>query len=307
MLNRVPFLVTLMILVCVSCAIALESTDVEKTTEWNPPAPGPLNGWSAPLLSSKEFVLQPIFYYYHTRGVFNEDSAYKSYKDGERSHQYAYDLVLYCGITDKLEIDFEGFYYENYRGLPSDANANAGNFGDSIIYARYCLQEEKDWIPCVTALAQMKFPTGKYQKEDPDKLGTEITGTGSYDQGYGVILTKKIKPLILHADFIYNLPAITRVNSIKTKYGDYVNYDFAVEWILPKGFNLLFETNFYQQGDQRDDGEYMSDTNANFVQLVPGIGWSCEKFKVLFCYQRTIAGKNTNVNDSFACTLIYTF
>jgi hypothetical protein len=161
-------------------------------------------------------------------------------------------------------------------------------------------------MPCITAIAQMKFPTGRYQKLDAAKLGTDITGTGSYDQGYGVILTKKVKPLILHADFVYNIPSRTRIDGVKTEYADYVNIDGAAELILPMGFNLLLEANYFAQGDVKIDGQPFSNTDSSMLLLVPGVGWSCERVKVLFCYQRTIAGVNVNVNDSFACTVICT-
>jgi hypothetical protein len=153
----------------------------------------------------------------------------------------------------------------------------------------------------------MRFPTGTYQKLSPGKLGTDMTGTGSYDQGYGVILTKKIKPFILHTDFIYNIPARTKIDGVKVGYADYVNLDYAVEYILPKGFSLLLETNYFWQGDQKRNGILAPSTDSSSLLLVPGIGWSSEKVKALICYQRTIAGTNANVNDSFAFTLICTF
>jgi len=310
MFRKALCLISAAILLFTFNTAARESTDIERTTIWNPPSPGPLNTWSAPLLKAKELVIQPYFLYYRARGIFNDKGSYKSYTGGEKAHQYVGDLILYYGITDKLEIDLEGFYYWNYKELAPNVNANDGGFGDSYAYARYCLVEEaveKPWMPCITAIAQMKFPIGTYQKLSPEKLGTDMTGTGSYDQGYGVILTKKIRPFILHADFIYNIPIETTIDEVKTGYANYINCDCAMEYILPKGFNLMIEANYLQQGDQRRGGELVPDTDSSSLLLVPGIGWSCEKVKALLCYQRTIAGTNTNVNDSFAFTLVYTF
>ena len=306
-MRRILFLTLVLMVIFAFNAIAGDNADMKQTTSWDPPTPGPLNGWSAPLLKSKELVIQPFFYYNRSRGIFNDKGSYKSFKNGEKAGQYVGDFLLFYGITDRLEIDAETFYYKNYRELAPNVNADDGNFGDTYGYLRYCLYEEKGWLPCITALAQMKFPTGKYQKLSPDKLGTDLTGTGSYDQGYGVILTKKIKPFVLHADFIYNIPTLTRIDGIKTRYANYINIDCAAEYILPKGFNLLLETNYTQQGDRRSDGQLAPGTDSAALLIVPGIGWSSEKVKALVCYQRTIAGTNTNVNDSVAATLIFTF
>lgn len=310
MFRKALFFNIVIALVCVFGAAAKESTDIEEAGTWNPLSPGPLNTWSAPLLKAKELVVQPYFFYNRSRGIFNDKGSYKSFTGGEKAYQYVGDLLLYYGITDKLEIDLEGFYYWNYKELRPNVNANDGGFGDSYVYARYCLVEETGrmpWMPCVTAIAQMRFPTGTYQKGSPGKLGTDITGTGSYDQGYGVILTKKIKPFILHADFIYSIPRRTTIDGVSTDYADYINMDYAVECILPKGFSLQLETNYFWQGDQKTNGVLAPGTDTGSLLLVPGIGWSCEKVKALFCYQRTIAGTNTNVNDSFAFMLTYTF
>lgn len=55
-----------------------------------------------------------------------------------------------------------------------------------------------------------KVPTGKYEHADPNKLGTDLMGAtsggGSFDHGDGILLTKKIKPIILHFDTIYSFP-----------------------------------------------------------------------------------------------------
>lgn len=307
MVNKVIFCVLLAVTACTFRVSALESTDIEKCSPWNPPSPGPLNTWSAPLCKAGQLVAQPFYFYYRTRGTFNELGNYKAYKDGEKAHQSVWDLILYYGVTDRLEVDAETFYNLNYTQLAPGINADDSGFADSYLYVRYCLTDESSWMPCLTAIAQMRFPTGAYQKGDPGKLGTDINGTGSYDQGYGLIMTKKVKPLILHADFIYNIPSLTRVDGVKTRYANYFNIDCAAELILPKGFSMQLETNYVQQGDLVLDGTSAPATDYGSLLLVPGVAWSCEKVKFLFCYQRTIAGVNANVNDSFAATIIYTF
>jgi hypothetical protein len=274
--------------------------------EWDPVSPGPMNGWSASLCGAGKVVVQPYFYYYHTRGVFDGEGAYKAYTDGETQDMYFYEVLLYLGITDRFEVDLFAGYLDNTH-TADDVHARGNGWEDAAVYARYCLFDEGEWMPQVTAIGQMKFPTGKYERGDEAKIGTDITGTGSYDPGFGIILSKAVKPFIFHADFIYSIPIQAKIDGVKTRYADYTVMDFAVEWILPKGFNVLLETNMYIQGDTREDGELVPASDTFSMFLVPGIGWSNDRLQVLVAYQRTIAGTNVDCDDSVAVTVVYTF
>jgi len=176
---------------------------------------------------------------------------------------------------------------------------------------RGCALEEKDWLPHATAFFQLKTPTGKYQKADPGKLGTDLmgaaTGGGSWDPGFGVNLTKHIKPFIFHADAIFSYPQLVRVDGVKTIYGKYVDYDVAVEYFLPRGFNLMIEANFLTQANTRKNGERIVSSGVNSFTLCPGIGWSNNKIQMLLAYQRVMTGANTDANDSALFTFAYTF
>lgn len=274
--------------------------------EWCPPSAGPAVTWTAPLCGQGKLVAQPYFTYTRGRGTLNDKGHYKSYTNGERKYQLLEQVVLYYGITDHLEIDGMVSYMQNYH-TADGVDADSTGFGDTMLYGRYCLLEETPALPCVTAIAQLKFPTGKYQKAGPDKLDTDIMGTGSYDQGYGIILTKRVKPFIFHADAVYNLPFETRVDGVKTKYANYFNYDVGIEYFLPKGFNLLLEVNGCMQGDRKDDGESMPDTDSRVLMLGLGVGWSCDVIQALVEYQRVIAGSNYDVTDGVLVTFVYTF
>ena len=155
------------------------------------------------------------------------------------------------------------------------------------------------------------MPTGKYQKSNPDKLGSDLmggtTGGGSWDPGFGINLTKHIKPFILHADVSFSYPQLVRVDGVKTIYGQYVNYDFGVEYFLSKGFNLMIETNFLSQGDRWQDGDKISSSDIKYFMFTPGIGWSDDKIQMLLTYQRVMTGVNTDANDSVIFTFVYTF
>jgi len=311
MLRRVfIFLFLIGLINVLSYAEEAPSSTAQAQEEWNPVSAGPITTWTAPLCGKGKFVIQPFFFYNHTRGTFNSEGHYKTLPDGEGKYQYQEQLFMQYGITDRLEIDAQSVYQENYA-KQDDLKAYDNGFGDSYMFLRYCAIEEKGWMPHVTALLQLKIPTGKYQHADPNKLGADMMGAtsggGSWDPGFGVNLTKRLKPFILHADASYSFPQKVMVDGVKTIYGKYLNYDMGVEYFLPKGFNLMLEANGFLQGDRWEDGGRLPSSDIRYLTVAPGIGWSCDKFQTLLAYQRVVIGTNTDANDSVVLTCVYTF
>ncbi len=293
-----------------SLSTLFANSDTGGQEEWNPFSAGPITTWTAPLCGRGEFVVQPFFFYNRTRGTLNSEGHYDSLPGGDKKYQYQQQLFMQYGLTDKLEIDGQLVYQQNFI-KQGDLKAHSKGFGDSYLFLRYCALEEQMMLPHITGVFQLKIPTGKYQKADADKLGTDLMGAtsggGSYDHGYGINLTKKLKPFIIHADAIYNFPLERKIDGAKTRYGKYLNYDFGVEYFLPKGFNLMLEFNGFLQGDKIQDGERIPDSDINYFSVAPGIGWSNDKIQFLLAYQRVVLGTNTDANDSVALTCVYTF
>ncbi|MFA6357870.1 MAG: transporter [Candidatus Omnitrophota bacterium] len=286
---------------------AEEATAVsEVSKEWNPVSAGTLTTWTAPVCSKGQFVIQPFIFYNRTRGTFDSDGKYRSLAKGDRQSQYQEQLFIQYGITDRIEIDAQAVYQENYV-KQDGASAQKNGFGDSYLFLRYCALEDQGWLPHLTGLLQLKMPTGKYQHFSPDKLGTDAMGSGSWDPGFGFNLTKKLKPFVLHADAIFSFPQKVMVDGIKTRYASYANYDLGVEYFLPKGFNLMLEANGYLQGDTWEAGQRTVSTSVSYLTISPGIGWSCDKVQLLLAYQRVVAGVNTDANDSIVLTGVYAF
>ncbi|MCB4757526.1 MAG: transporter [Elusimicrobia bacterium] len=278
--------------------------------DWNPISAGPIITWTAPLCEKGKWIVQPFLFYNHTRGSFNQDGHYRPLAARDRKEQVQEMLFAQYGLTEKWEIDAQTVVQQNWakRG---DVKAHANGLGDSFLFGRYCGIEEKDWRPQVTALFQLKIPTGKYQHADPGKIGTDLmgagTGGGSWDPGFGVILSKKIKPVWLHADLIYNVPQKVRVDGVKIIYGQYLNLDVGAEYFLPRGFNLMLEANGLLQQDKKEAGETIGSGGVDSLILAPGVGWSNDKVQTLIGYLRVLAGANTDANDSLVLTSLFTF
>ena len=294
------------------CAAWLRLAPVfaDDVSDWNPPSPGPITTWTATVVGKGQVAIQPFTFYNRTRGDFNEEGHYIPLPKGDKESQFQQQLFAQYGITDKWEFDAQMVYQENYI-TQDGVKAHDEGLGDSYLFTRYQFIDDKGWLPTATGLLQLKMPTGKYQHEDPDKLEADLmgagTGGGSWDPGIGINLTKKFKPFIVHADFIASFPQQVSVDGDKTQYGNYINCDGAVEYFLPKGFNLMMELNGLLQGDKKVNGEMVPDSNTNSLTLAPGIGWSNDRIQALIAYQRTLLGTNVDANDSIVATFVYLF
>ena len=282
----------------------------ETEEKWNPVSAGPVTTWTAPLCGKGKFAAQPFFFYNRSRGIMNAEGHYDGFSGGDKKYQYQEQLFLQYGITDHFEIDAQTVYQQNYV-KQGDLKAHSRGLGDSYLFLRYCPIEDSGWIPHLNAILQVKAPTGKFQKADPAKLGSDLMGAtsggGSWDYGFGVLLSKKIKPFIIHADAVYSFPQEVKVDDVKTKYNNYLNLDTGIEYFLPKGFNLMLEFNSILQADRKKDGSRIPGTAVKSLVIAPGIGWSCQKIQTLLVYQRTLIGTNVDANDSAVLTCVYTF
>lgn len=287
-------------------------TDVLPSEEekWDPPSTGPITTWTAPPCGKNQFNAQGFFFYSPAYGLFNSGGDMDPFPDGDQKYQYQEQLVLQYGFTERFDTKLQLLYTENYATV-GQASAKDNGISDTYLFLRYAVFEDKGWVPYVTGLFQIKFPTGKYQHFDPNKLGTDNmganTGGGSYDPGLGLNITKNIKPFKLHGDFVYGIPLERKIDDIKTQYANYLNYDCAIEYFLPKGFNIIVELNGLWQGDKKLNGDKSPGSSERSLILCPGIGWSCDKVRTLLAYQRTLAGINADADDTIVATVTYNF
>lgn len=301
--------ISLAVLNSTTLTFAHEHTD-SHNPEWEPVSAGPVTTWTAPLCGKGKLVAQPFLFVNRTRGTFNAKNHYDSLPDGDGKYQFQEQLFLQYGLSGRLEIDAQATYMQNYI-KQGEAKAHSHGFGDSYLFLRYCALEEESWLPHSTLVSQLKLPTGKYQKADPDRLGTDLMGAasggGSYDLGIGLNMTKKHKPFVFHADTLYSFPQERKIDGVKTENGRYLNYDFGIEYFFAGSFNLMLECNGFAQADKRRDGERMPSSDIASFTVAPGIGWSNDVIQALIAYQRTLTGTNTDANDSVVFTFVYTF
>lgn len=281
----------------------------EKNDVWDPVTPGPFTTFTAPLIKKNAFVVQPLYFFNITRGVFDGDAHYSSLPSKDYRYQQLIQLYTQYGLTERIEINAQPQWKINYAKEEGVSAENAG-FGDFLMNIRYCGIDETTWCPRVTGLFQVKLPTGKYEKPDAGKILTDITGTGSTDYTYGLSFTKGVYSIrtLFHLDLLLtNIPTPVKIDGVKTGFSNIYTVNGAFEWIFYKNFNLLGELLWQTQGDDRLDGDRASDTGQGSLIFSTGIGYSRENWQVLIGYQRTLIGNNVNANDTLAGTVIITF
>ncbi|MCM8800135.1 MAG: hypothetical protein NC900_05365, partial [Candidatus Omnitrophica bacterium] len=117
--------------------------------KWEPVSAGPFTTWTAPLCGKNVLVIQPFFFYTHTRGTFDDDGNYNSLPQEERKSQFQEQLFIYYGLTDRLELDLQLTYQYNYA-KQAELKAHDRGMSDTYLFLRYLFKEEDKFLPYIT-------------------------------------------------------------------------------------------------------------------------------------------------------------
>jgi hypothetical protein len=274
---------------------------------WCPTLPGPFTTFTASIIEKNKFVMQTLYFFNMTRGIFDGEGSYTALPGKDYKYQQFIQLYTQYAPIERLEFNAQPQWKINYARVDGATAENAG-FADFLMNIRWCPIDESYWCPRVTPIFQVKLPTGKYQKADEGKLLTDITGTGSTDYTFGASFTKGIKPVEWHLDVLWTTsPAPVRIDGIKTEFADQCIINGAFEWVFYKKLNLMSELLWQTQGDRKEDGNRMPSTAKSSLKWAIGIGYSEQYWQVLFGYQRTLLGENEDADDTIAATIIIVF
>jgi hypothetical protein len=95
--------------------------------------------------------------------------------------------VLTVGVTDFLDLQ---------TAVPYDFSWKQGQNGNGVgdysvaVGLQILRQSEKTWLPDLRFVLQEVFPTGRFENLNPNKLGTDQTGLGSYQTLFGLNFQK---------------------------------------------------------------------------------------------------------------------
>ncbi|NNM42939.1 MAG: hypothetical protein HKM07_01170 [Chlamydiae bacterium] len=237
-------------------------------------------------------------------------------------------VLAQVGITSFM--DFQIFPQVVYNHVE---NQNSVGFSDLPVQLNFQLYnpEKEDWCPSVKLALTELFPTGRYNKLNPEKLETDATGQGSYVTSIGLVFAKTIHFgeahfLRVRAASIYSLYSAVGVEGFNSFGGGYktkgkvypgaqfstvigFEYEPVLNWSLAldilgitgKGNRFVAQEGSQRQGLQSAGGSFsltnnQSATNKSFEQLslAPALEYNfTANVGVIAGVWFTVLGRNT--------------
>lgn len=301
-------------------AAGQEETPQKAEEEECPPTFGPLITETAVPAEKGSFAIQPLF-----QLSFITDSLTPNWRRdtaGGNFKQFYGELKLTYGLWDNLEVFAVVPYIHNWAndvnqpGPNGQRSANSGGISDLSLTLKYQLVKETATIPTVTLQFTTDFPTGRYRRPNPARLGTDVIGGGSYVFTTGFDLSKCLKPFVLYANVWYSIPTSysQRVDDDagigfdqRIHPRDVVTVNLAAEYIItPKWIALLEFLSFYDGG--RLFGPKSNQPPAALMSILPGIEYMhSEKLGFALGVQVDVAGKNTEAAVTPVFSFVYNF
>ena len=152
------------------------------------------------------------FYYY---GSFNEKWKLHT-TNSPKFWSTEYIIYPMIGLTKRVGTEAWGVLASNYGKKHS-----CTQFQDTIYRLGYQISIDKlekgNWVPDLRIIAQEIFPTGKYNKLNPDKEGIDATGQGSFQTGIYLAYQKGFKFDTKHAFNLAGAVGYFVLSSVRVK------------------------------------------------------------------------------------------
>ncbi len=267
---------------------------------------GPIIAETAIPIDKGAFEIQPLFGLGFTTTAFTpswrRDTAGGNFKSFGMEWKFNY------GIWDNMEAFIVVPYVHNWAGdvnFPGpngQTSANSGGIGDISFTAKYMFITETATIPTVTAQFTTDFPTGRFRRPNPARLGTDIIGGGAYVFTVGLDLSKYQPPFIIYGNIWYSVSTAysQRVDDdngqgvdLRIYPRDFVTANLAVEYPITKKWVALVELLSFWDGG-RLFGHKANVPPAALLSVLPGIEYMAhERVALALGVQVDLIGKNT--------------
>lgn len=144
---------------------------------------GPLLAPGGHVVPSGYINVEPYTFYTVTTGLYDKD--WKSTSLPNRTN-VNFQFLLYLGITKWMDVLFipQAVWNETQR-------ISSLRFGDLSIELDFQVFDNSitPAIPSLKAYVNESFPTGSFQKSNPGKASTDLSGSGSFETTFGFVLT----------------------------------------------------------------------------------------------------------------------
>jgi len=205
---------TLSILAILSCISLLNATvqdEIPPNEEYTPWLTGSLIAPLGTVITEGHFEIDSYVYFSSYTGSYNS-----KWETATSPNFFSINPQFLCtfGLTPWMDIQIiPQFYYQNYL------SQNGAGFGDLPVGLDFQLYpaDKEFWFPGIKLGISEIFPTGKFENLDPNKLGTDATGAGSFSTLFSLVLYKiyhlyKHHFLSVSASGTYQMPGSVNVN-----------------------------------------------------------------------------------------------
>jgi hypothetical protein len=220
-----------------------------KPPEESPTTTGPLICDTCVPLSPHKVSMAVTFAYSLYPGVFDRNWKYAS-AHGNFGTFYM-PVRLTFGVMKNWETYLVAPFVVNlansvdFPGPQGERAATYTGIGDISWFNKYQFIEEgklAPWMPAVSGVFGVGFPTGHASHLNPRFLGVDAIGTGSFAFTTGVNLYKWLKPLLIYSNiWITNPVNIYPDNGSNVRSRSYVTVNLAAEYPLNKKIVALCE------------------------------------------------------------------
>ncbi len=175
---------------------------------FNPWYAGPLLTPSAHILPPGDVNIQPYFFYTNNYAKFDEHG--HSHKISN-IHTINPVVPVLIGILPWMDLSFA------VQGVWNQAKKQyTGFWGDTSVGLGFGLLSEGPYRPALLFGVRETFPSGRYQKLNPKKDGTDATGAGSYNTTLSFNISKvlwwvTLHPMNFRVSLNYSFPALVSV------------------------------------------------------------------------------------------------
>jgi hypothetical protein len=239
---------------------------------------GPLLAPSTTTVPQGHVNIEPYYYYQIFNGFYTD--AWKATPSKNFYAQYV-QLFIQAGVSENADLQILPQYFWN-----SYNDQKCSGFGDTLLISglKIYTEDTNTWYPSVKLALLLNAPTGRYQKLNPKKLGTDLTGLGVWAPGATLVFGRQINldsrhVISVRASANYNIGTAVHVKGINAYGGD-----ITTKGIVYPGNSLFvdvaFEANITQSWVYAMDITYTHANKTRFTgkSLFPNTKPSSEQF-----------------------------
>lgn len=312
--------------------IEKELSDAEKSfreakSMFNPWYTGPILAPSAHLLPPGGVNIQPYLFFVDNYGKYSSSGKVETIPN---FFQFNPQMPILVGILKWMELVVNPQALYNHQS--GQSSFNIGDFSTQLVFG---LLTETPYRPALVVAVNETFPTGKYQHLNPEKLGMDATGGGSYQTQFSATLGKviwwwwKAHPMAVRLSLSYNVPSIVHVEGFNNYGGGYqadghvhpgntfkvdFGYEFSFTQRWAGALDIVYqyqnETTFSGYPGVTASGELstMASPYNEVLSLAPAIeyNWN-ENLGLIAGVWFSVWGKNTFSFATGVVSVTYTF